>query len=294
MRAPTAYVNPLRTAATLRATVDTSTQRAIDLAQEKGASSCLTALPLEEFGFTLHKGAFRDAIAIQYGWQPLNTPATCACGVNFSLEHVLSCQKGGFPTLRHNEIRDLTANLLSEVCHDVSIEPSLQPLTWETLASSSAITEDGARLDVAASGFWGGQYERAFFDVRVFNPYAPSNRQALATCYRKHENIKKRAYEQRVREIEHSSFTSLVLSLTGGLGKAATVCYKRLASMLSSKHDQPYSSTIAWIRCALSFSLLRSSIRCIRGARSTVGHAMSQPVPPIDLVTPEAGLSCHV
>ena len=138
---------------------------------------------------------------------------------------------------------------------------------------------------MAASGFWGGQYERAFFDVRVFNPYAPSNRQPLATFYRKHENIKKRAYEQRVREIEHSSFTPLVLSLTGGLGKAATVCYKRLASMLSSKHDQPYSSTIAWIRCALSFSLLRSSIRCIRGARSTVGHAMRQPVPPIDLVT---------
>ena len=147
---------------------------------------------------------------------------------------------------------------------------------------------------MAASGFWGGQYERAFFDVRVFNPYAPSNRQPLATCYRKHENIKKRAYEQRVREIEHSSFTPLVLSLTGGLGKAATVCYKRLASMLSSKHDQPYSSTIAWIRCALSFSLLRSSIRCIRGARSTVGHAMRQPVPPIDLVTSEAGLSCHL
>ena len=172
------------------------------------------------------------------------------------LLYPLGSQKGGFPTLRHNEIRDLTANLLSEVCHDVSIEPSLQPFTGETLASSSAITEDSARLDVAASGFWGGQYERAFFDVRVFNPYAPSNRQPLATCYRKHENIKKRAYEQRVREIEHSSFTPLVLSLTGGLGKAATVCYKRLASMLSSKHDQPYSSTIAWIRCALSFSLL--------------------------------------
>ena len=34
------------TAATLRATVDISTQQAIDLAQEKGASSWLTALPL--------------------------------------------------------------------------------------------------------------------------------------------------------------------------------------------------------------------------------------------------------
>ena len=169
------------TAATHRATVNIATQRAIDLAQKKGASSWLMALPLEEFGFTLHKGAFIDAIAIWYGWKPLNAPATCTCGANFSLEHVLSCQKGGFPALRHNEIQDLTANLLSEVCHDVSIEPSLQPITGETLTSSSAITEDGARLDVVASGFWGGQYERAFFDIRVLT-HMLSLKQATS-CY---------------------------------------------------------------------------------------------------------------
>ena len=105
----------------------------------------------------------------------------------------------------------------------------------EPLPIISAITEDGARLDIAANGFWGGRHERAYFDVRVFNPLAPSNRQPLAACYRKHENIKKRAYEQRVREIEHGSFTPIVLSLTGGLGKAANLCYKRLASMIAAK-----------------------------------------------------------
>ena len=68
------------------------------------------------------------------------------------------------------------------------------------------------------------------------------------------ETIKMRAYEHRVQEVEHSTFTALVMSLTGGLGNVATVCYKRLASMLSSKRDRPYSSTIAWIRCALSFA----------------------------------------
>ena len=199
------------------------------------------------------------------------------------------------PTIRHNEVRDLTAKLLTEihVCHDVATEPPLQPITGESVTGSSAITEDGARLDVVASGFWGGCYERAFFDVRVFNPYAPSNRQPLPTCYRKYENIKMRAYEHRAREVEHSTFTPLVMSLTGGLGNAATVCYKRLASMLSSKSDRPCSSTIAWIRCALSFSLLRSSIQSIRGARSSLGHAMKHPIPPIDLITSEAGLTSH-
>ena len=108
---------------------------------------------------------------------------------------------------------------------------------------------------------------------------------------RKHENQKKRAYEQRVREVERGSFTPLVLSLTGGLGNAASVCYKRLASLISAKRDVPYSSTMAWIRCSLSFSLLRSSIQCIRGARSTIGHAVKQSIPPLDLVSSEARFS---
>ena len=263
----------------------------MDLAQEKGASSWLTALPLEEFGLTLHKGAFRDAIALRYGWQPLHTPSICPCGSNFTVEHSLSCPKGGFPTLHHNEVRDLTANLMTEVYHDVCIEPPLQPVTGEILSSASALTADGARLDVAASGFWGGRHERIFFDVRVFNPHAPSNRQPLPTCYRKHETIKKQAYEQKVREIEHGSFTPLVMSLTGGLGRAANVCYKRLASLLAAKRDLPYSTTIAWIRCSLSFSLLCSSIQYIRGARSAIDRAARQQIPPIDLAYAEAGIS---
>ncbi len=129
-----------------------------------------------------------------------------------------------------------------------------------------------------------------FFDVRIFNPHAPSNHQPIPSCYRKHENAKKRAYEQRVREIEHGSFTPLVLSATGGMGNAATICYKRLASLIASKRDQPYSSTMAWVRCILSFSLLRSAIQCIRGSRSAGGHAAKQQLPPVDLVMSEAGL----
>ena len=42
----------------------------------------------------------------------------------------------------------------------------------ELMSRSSAINEDGARLDVAAYGFLGGRFEKAFMDVRVFNPSA--------------------------------------------------------------------------------------------------------------------------
>ena len=62
----------------------------------------------------------------------------------------------GYPSIRHNEIRDLTAELLSEVCHSVSVEPHLQSLSGETLRCASANVEDGARLDIVANGFWGG------------------------------------------------------------------------------------------------------------------------------------------
>ena len=33
---------------------------------------------------------------------------------------------------RHNELRDFTATLLTEVCHNVTIEPLLQTIEGET------------------------------------------------------------------------------------------------------------------------------------------------------------------
>ena len=77
--------------------------------------------------------------------------------------HALSCPKGGFPSIRHNELRDFTASLLKETCHGVTTEPSLQPITSETFQTASVNEQDGARLDIVANGFWRGVYERAFF-----------------------------------------------------------------------------------------------------------------------------------
>ena len=176
-------------------------------------------------------------------------------------------------------MRDLTASLLTEVCHGVSTEPHLQSLSGEAMSHESANVEDGARLDVVANGFWGGRFEKAFLDVRVFNPSARSNRQSsLQAVYRRHEQEKKRQYDQRVREVEHATFTPLVLSSTSGMGKAATVFYQRLASMLSEKRGIQYSKTIGWLRCRMNFALLRCSIMCIRGARSSQHHPATEAI----------------
>ena len=108
-----------------------------------------------------------------------------------------------------------------------------------------------------------------FFDVRVFNPFAHSYlNTSLSQCYQQNELEKKRTYEERVREIKHGSFSRLVFSISGGMGTTATMVYKRIASMIAEKHEKPYRKVIHWIRCRLSFPLLRSAIMCICGTRS--------------------------
>ena len=95
-------------------------------------------------------------------------PLQCTCGKKLSVENALNCFHGGFPSIRHNELRNITAELLSEVCHNVDTELSLQLITDEHLIHRTANRDDGARLDVAADSFWGNGRQHAFFDVRVF------------------------------------------------------------------------------------------------------------------------------
>ena len=132
------------------------------------------------------------------------------------------------PSIRHNSIRDITAKLLTEVCPNVGIEPTLQPLNGQVFNRRTA---DDARLDIKAQNFWDNSRQSTFFDVRVFNAYAPSNSSSSTdACYRRHDCEKRRNYEQRVIEVEHCTFTPLVRSSSGGWGPSATVAFKRLVS----------------------------------------------------------------
>ena len=137
-----------------------------------------------------------NLIRIRYGWILTKLPAYCECSEKFDLRHALSCKKGGFVSLRHNFVRDITSSLLSEVCKDVRVEPQLQPLTGESFATSTA-TGNEVRLDVCACGFWqAGQM--AFFDVRVFNPKVRRcAKQKLSKTYQLNEKEKRRLYNER-------------------------------------------------------------------------------------------------
>ena len=59
----------------------------VQLASEKGSSSWLTALPLNDFGFCLNKKQFADTIALRYNLHMKDAPRTCACGGDYSVNH---------------------------------------------------------------------------------------------------------------------------------------------------------------------------------------------------------------
>ena len=116
----------------------------------------------------------------------------------FNVENALSCNRGGFPILRYNELRNITASMLSQVCPNVSVEPHLQPLNGEERTHTTAVREENARLDVKANGFWGDNFHITFFNVHVYNPHTPSNRTINpSSMYQKH---KKRRGEPTIKE----------------------------------------------------------------------------------------------
>ena len=125
--------------------------------------------------------------------------------------------------MRHNSLRDTTAELLRQACKDVETEPQLLPVAGVQLPNGTNIA-DGARLDVSARSFWSPldralvdrALDRALVDIRVLHPQAPSNSdKTLKQMYHSHEVSKKYEYNHRVINVEKSSFTPLVFSTSG-------------------------------------------------------------------------------
>ena len=124
--------------------------RAVSDAKNPGASNWLSAVPLEEYNFVLDKKEFRDTMNLRYGKDLKGLPSKCPCGQSFNMTHALNCKTSGFITIRNNRVRDFEAQLLTEICNDVEIEPQLQPLEGEIINS---LTSVNARPDVRAIRF---------------------------------------------------------------------------------------------------------------------------------------------
>ena len=80
--------------------------QAVQQTRDKGASSWLNGLPL-------NKQEFRDSLCLRYNLPVPNLLSCCACGEVFTVNHALSCKKGGFIAQRHDTIRDLLTSHIS-------------------------------------------------------------------------------------------------------------------------------------------------------------------------------------
>ncbi len=136
---------------------------AIELAGEKRASTWLTARPTQAHETVLHKRDFRDALRLRYAWKFPDLPEFCGCGKNFSMQHALTCLKGGFRSMGHDEVRDVYAGFMQAAGFKYVVsEPELQPLTGELLQVQDS-QQEGRReerslgdwfLDAAATRFF--------------------------------------------------------------------------------------------------------------------------------------------
>lgn len=240
----------------------------VNQARDKGASSWLNALPLQDQGLALNKQEFRDSLRLRYNLALPDLPSHCTCGSVFSVNHALSCKKGGFVAQRHDGVRDLLTTLLNRVCNNVQAEPHLIPLDNEHLNLKSSNTSPDARLDIKAGGFW-SRGVTAFFDVRVTHVNSASNQnKSTSRMFKEQEQEKKRKYQQRVLNVEMGTFTPLIFGTNGGMGTESQLFLRNLANLLAKKSGEDYASVITWIRTILNFNILRTVHLCIRGSRT--------------------------
>ena len=174
------------------------------------------------------------------------------------IQHAISCKKkGGFITIRHNDLGDVTANLLTVACKDINIEPpQLLPVTGETFNNQTANTSNEARVDVQSSGFC-VKGQQGLSDVRVFDQN--TNRylnKAILQCYIQNEKEKKRQYNERVLEIYQGSFTPLVFSIYGDMRRECSTFYNKLAKKITEKGESHQSIVTNWIRTKKFFCVI--------------------------------------
>ena len=112
----------------------------------------------------------------------------------------------------------------------------------------------------------------------------------LFKVFQQHEREKRRKYNDRVLNVEHGTFTPLIYSITGGIGPEANFYHKLLAHKLSIKNGDRFDNVLNFIRCKLSFLILKMALLCIRGTRTFLKKDTSNVPDDIDFVCLESRL----
>ena len=102
----------------------------------------------------------------------------------------------------------------------------------------------------------------------MVSPFARSNTHLKPEqLFKNAELSKQREYKERIRAVEHGDFTPLVFTCSGGMAPQSQLVMKKLAEKLSEKQNIHQSVVSGWLRCRLSFALLRTTLLCVRATR---------------------------
>ena len=103
----------------------------------------------------------------------------------------------------------------------------------------------------------------------MFNPNARRYaKQELSKTYQLNEKEKKRLYNERIKQVEHGTFTPLVMSATGEMRQESSKFYSRLSDLISEKRESSYNIVATWILRKIIFALIKSIDMCLRGSGS--------------------------
>ena len=165
----------------------------------------LTVTPNRFNGTILSSDEFRDSLRLRYGLDPLNLQSECdGCYKRFSVEHAMSCKKGGLITIRHDDIKGEWHHLCAQALVPAAVTD--KPLiysgravtqgTQQTRAAGGASATPNRnpnstaeevppelRGDVAAHSFW-ERGTTAVFDIRVTDTEAPTYRRRKTNTWK--------------------------------------------------------------------------------------------------------------
>ena len=241
----------------------------------------ITQMPMKLNDTILSKDEFFDNIRLRYGMRPVNLCDRCdGCGAGFSVEHALSCQKGGLVCQRHDDTRDEAGRLAANALTKTRV--SYKPYIFygrgvaacieaeDTSRPGTNVARDEARGDVAVHGLW-EKGKTCILDIRITDTDAKSYAgTSSAKVLEKAAKVKKDKYEAACTA-RRRTFAPLVYSVDGMACKEALAFEKRVASLMASKHEQRYSEMVGFVRARMSLSVIRSNTLMLRGAR--VGRA---------------------
>ena len=155
--------------------------------------------------------------------------------------------------------------------NDVESEAQLQPVVNKLGYKKSAKLGDDARPDIRARGFW-REGQNAFFDVMITNADTDCQQNTpLKSVLKTQEQKKKLAYNRRIMEVEHGTFTPLIFTTTGVMSHECSVYHNAPAEKIAVKQHERYDDVMRYLRIKFSYLALKATLLCLRGSRTVYG-----------------------